>query len=603
MNKKSALVLLLMCCLAAGAIVNAQVSVSPKPAPEPEPSEYLQRNLKTAHSLINVGNYDRALDLLNALETTYGRLPEIAAELKNVYYLKKDYATLKAMIVQAMQIRPDDFDLTCQLGEIFFLTDSLDQALAVWRKASELAGVSQKNYLMLAGYYERYGFFDEAIGTFISARRILGNPLLFQDELTDIYISQRDYAAAAAEYLRGLENNAPENRQVSRRLISIMTDSDHPDQVEQVVKQALSENPDNAQLHSIMGDINVIKDSLGAAFENYKKADSLSDSKGGYLADFISVCLNAGQYEMAIKAADYYLRGHGFEPRVALLKAASLAELGAYQPALELLASLENSARDLNMKFEAVYSAGELYAFKLGDYQTAASTFTRIADFRLYANYSYRAKMRLAEVNVILGQYSQARPIIEEIIKGKAGDDLIERAFFLEAEIDFFTHDFEMAKKSFTALAMRFPLGFYVNDCLDRQALLSDAEGDTAAYLMADADRYFYSGKTDSAIIKMEQARKLKTARSAEHILFLLANYYGAGGRWDQAADAYEQYNSEFSDGLYIDRSIFNLAEIYYEKADRPEEADLLFQKLVSDFPASPLLEKARSYLNRLKSS
>jgi len=603
LNKKSALVLLLMCCLAAGAIVNAQVSVSPKPAPEPEPSEYLQRNLKTAHSLINVGNYDRALDLLNALETTYGRLPEIAAELKNVYYLKKDYATLKAMIVQAMQIRPDDFDLTCQLGEIFFLTDSLDQALAVWRKASELAGVSQKNYLMLAGYYERYGFFDEAIGTFISARRILGNPLLFQDELTDIYISQRDYAAAAAEYLRGLENNAPENRQVSRRLISIMTDSDHPDQVEQVVKQALSENPDNAQLHSIMGDINVIKDSLGAAFENYKKADSLSDSKGGYLADFISVCLNAGQYEMAIKAADYYLRGHGFEPRVALLKAASLAELGAYQPALELLASLENSARDLNMKFEAVYSAGELYAFKLGDYQTAASTFTRIADFRLYANYSYRAKMRLAEVNVILGQYSQARPIIEEIIKGKAGDDLIERAFFLEAEIDFFTHDFEMAKKSFTALAMRFPLGFYVNDCLDRQALLSDAEGDTAAYLMADADRYFYSGKTDSAIIKMEQARKLKTARSAEHILFLLANYYGAGGRWDQAADAYEQYNSEFSDGLYIDRSIFNLAEIYYEKADRPEEADLLFQKLVSDFPASPLLEKARSYLNRLKSS
>jgi tetratricopeptide (TPR) repeat protein len=169
--------------------------------------------------------------------------------------------------------------------------------------------------------------------------------------------------------------------------------------------------------------------------------------------------------------------------------------------------------------------------------------------------------------------------------------------------MDFFTYDFAKAKKDFAVLAMRFPLGFYVNDCLDRQALLSDTEGDTAAYLLADADRYFYSGKTDSAIFTMEQAHQLKNNKAAEHILFLLGNYYEAGGRWDKAAAAYEQYGSTYPDGLYIDRSIFNLAEIYYEKADRPEEADLLFQKLVSDFPASPLIEKARSYLNRLKSS
>lgn len=603
MNRKFVLLFILSCVLAGRAPINAQVSVSPKKLPATEQDDYLKRNLKTAHSLVNVGNYDRAIDLLKALEKSYGQLPQITAELKNAYYMNKDYASVRAMVLEDLRVRPEDFDLTCQLGEIYFLTDSLDQALATWQKAFQLAGKSRNNYIVLAQYYERYGYIDEAIGTYTAARRIFDDQQLFLEELADIYISQRNYAAAASEYLQRIGGNAAENRQISRRIISIMNDSDHPEQVKQAVQRALTENPDNPQLYSIMGDINVINDSLAIAFEDYKRADSLSDTRGKYLADFVSICFNANRYEMAVKAADYYLRSNASEPRVTLLKAKSLAELGAYQPALDLLASLEKGSRDMNLKFEAVYTAGELYAFKLGDYKTAAATYSRIADYRYYANYSYRAKMRLAEINVILGNYDAARPIIDEIINSNAGDKLAERAFFLGAEIDFFTYDFDKAKKSFATLPMRFPLGFYVNDCLDRQALLSDAAGDTAVYLLADADRCYYIGKTDSAIVIMEQANQLKDNKAAEHILFLLANYDEAAGYWDKAAAAYEQYNSTYPDGLYIDRSIFNLAEIYYEKADRPEEADPLFQKIVSDFPASPLIEKARSYLNRLKSS
>ena len=139
MNRKFVLLFILSCVLAGRAPINAQVSVSPKKLPATEQDDYLKRNLKTAHSLVNVGNYDRAIDLLKALEKSYGQLPQITAELKNAYYMNKDYASVRAMVLEDLRVRPEDFDLTCQLGEIYFLTDSLDQALATWQKAFQLA--------------------------------------------------------------------------------------------------------------------------------------------------------------------------------------------------------------------------------------------------------------------------------------------------------------------------------------------------------------------------------------------------------------------------------------------------------------------------------
>jgi tetratricopeptide (TPR) repeat protein len=86
-------------------------------------------------------------------------------------------------------------------------------------------------------------------------------------------------------------------------------------------------------------------------------------------------------------------------------------------------------------------------------------------------------------------------------------------------------------------------------------------------------------------------------------MLFNLGNIYEHVKNWPKAAETYGRYNDTYKDGLYIDRSIFELAIIYYENLAQPDKANALFNKLMTEFPSSPLIEKARAYLNKIKAS
>jgi len=597
-------VFLYFCC---GTDLSAQISVSPA-SPKDDISaadDYLKRNLKTVRSLRRVGNFERAKSLLLSLEKTYGRIPVIMKELKDVYRGQKDYVSLKSFILQELDTTPDSFSLVCQLGEVYFLADSLDMADSTWERAFRLAGRSERNYILLAGYYRGYGFYDEAAYVYRRAKIALGKPELFSKELSDIYVTQRNYKEAVAEYLNLLKFKTEKTRYISREIIEMVSESDYPEEIEMILVQAVRTDPDNLELYLILGDINVYNKNLIGAFESYKHADRLSDSKGMYINVFISLCYNSNEYEMTVQAVNYYLeniRGKN-TAEIELLKAQSLAEMGIYQPAFDILSRISESSKNYKLKMGAVYIAGEIYADRLNDIESAKEQFSRIADNKRRSGFTYPAMIRLAELNIMEGDFTSASGLLDKLITVKKDNDIVETAIFLQAEIAFFSYDFKKAKKEYTNLIKRHPAGFFVNDCLDRQILLTDMEEDTVLYDIADAERCARSGDYEGAIIALRFAAERNNPKASEYISFNLAYYYSKAGLWDMAVTTYENYISNFPEGQYTDRSLYNLAEIYNEKNSQPGKANELLEKLIADFPASPLIEKARLYLNTIKSS
>ena len=59
--------------------------------------------------------------------------------------------------------------------------------------------------MLLASYYRSYAFYNEAASVYRRARTMLGKPELFLKELSDIYVTQRNYKEAVAEYLNLLK--------------------------------------------------------------------------------------------------------------------------------------------------------------------------------------------------------------------------------------------------------------------------------------------------------------------------------------------------------------------------------------------------------------
>ena len=99
MKNKAGLIIVLAAFMVIvyGSVLQAQITVSPKISRDnvSQASNHLRRNIKTVRSLIKVGNFERAKELLQSLEETYGLLPAIKKEYKNIYGGQKDYPALK----------------------------------------------------------------------------------------------------------------------------------------------------------------------------------------------------------------------------------------------------------------------------------------------------------------------------------------------------------------------------------------------------------------------------------------------------------------------------------------------------------------------------
>lgn len=564
----------------------------------------LLNTMTTVRNLTKVGDYDRALTILQSLKKTYGENPEINNEIKYIYRAKKEYPTLKTMIQEEIKARPDSFDLVCQLGEAYFLSDSLDLAKLAWDKGLLLAGIFDYRYLILGSYYRSYGFYDEAAAVYRKGRIILKRPELFTNELIDIYISQRNYRDVIVEYLNKLRFEPTAAADISTQLAQLDTSVIKPAEIRQEFLKAIKANPDEANLYGLLGDIDARAGNLKEAYENYKKADKLSGSNGIFIYGFTRSCYENGKYEMVIQAANDYIpqfKEPNMLAQLKLVKAKSLAELSQYPQAFAILNELANG-NDIRWRTEAIFVLGELYETKRNQPDSAIAKFTQIAQTRTMPPQANQARMHLGEINIKRGNYTKAESWLEPLISDQTRG-MAEKAMFLLAEISFFRYDFDSATQKYSTLTGTIFNGVYVNDCLERMAFLKAAAGDSTAYYMADAYRLRYKGFPDSALIAIEKAARFINSETAEYIGIKLGEFCELTGNWQKAADSYEQYLTKYSDGLYRDQALCSAGILYYEKLKQPARADAAFNKLLSDFPLSPLIEKARAYLNKIKTS
>jgi len=597
--------------------VSAQTSLTPRISGSDSSAiaddQYLVRTLRNISNLISAGQYARAKTMLFSLEKTYGNDKRINNQKKQLYRAEKDFASLKELLLSELASRPNDFALLCQLGEAYFQFDSLTLAKETWEKAFTQVNQNDFGYMLLANYYRSYGFYEEAASVFIRGRNIMKNPSLFTGDLADIYITQRDYIKAVQEYLTSIQttNDPRMASNISRMILNIYRDSDKPDQILQVVEKAAAKDYERPEYYIILGDIYLNNKSFGQAFESYKKAESLSNAGGLYLGNFIEQCYNNRAYDIAIQAADYSLaRMDDFNQdesiefdNVALLKAKSQAELDNYQMAFATLTEVENKADNNKTQAEAIYTAGEIYADKLNDYTKAAEKFNQVFEIADGLPVSDKARIRLAEFDIKAQKFAEAKSKLDKITPPKSNTDLLERANYLAAESYFFANDYENAKNAYKKVMADYLKGFYVNDCLDRLTLLAESAGDSILHDVAKAAWYHFAGYPDSAIVVLREISHKEDSPVYEYALFYLPLYCAESNDWLAAIEAYERYLTAFPDGVYIDKALYNLAELYYEKTNQPDKADQLLNRLVSEHPYSPLIEKARAYLNKLKAS
>ena len=78
-----------------------------------------------------------------------------------------------------------------------------------------------------------------------------------------------------------------------------------------------------------------------------------------------------------------------------------------------------------------------------------------------------------------------------------------------------------------------------------------------------------------------------------ESVLFQQAEQFMATQQWQEALSGFSQYLSRFPKGYYADQAFVNLGEIFSQRQEY-DAAQAFYQRLVTEFPDSPLVNKAR---------
>jgi len=130
--------------------------------------EFLQKNPNVYQVRINIGNcykekgeFDKALEqynlVLEAVKKVKGDLKEDDASAKalaatgEIYLKKEDYETAQSYLIQAIELYPKDETLAYNIGEIYFNSGKMDEAIRYFEMATQIREDWGKPYLKL-GY-------------------------------------------------------------------------------------------------------------------------------------------------------------------------------------------------------------------------------------------------------------------------------------------------------------------------------------------------------------------------------------------------------------------------------------------------------------------
>ena len=573
----------------------------------PQSNSRLARDIGAATSMVEVGDFERALAFLDQMQKTYGPSTHIDALYKRIYAETKMYPEYEAIVQKQLAETPDNPLLLAELASIRFLLDDSGGADSLWNLALETGKESQSTYIAVAAYKLRFGDYDGAVSAYEQGRRNLGNPYLFTSNLANVYESKREYDHAVEEYLLQLEQNPNSLGIVSSHVRGLLEDSDNPEEIVATVKKGVSRFNDPEIINKLLGDLYIRLGQFDKALDTYKAIGSGKKDDGASLYEFARRCYDYRSYRAAVRAIDEYFvtsKDEALRERALLLKGRAQRALGSVEQAINILLPLFNQASDLNVRDNAGYEVGSVFAVEKEDCEQAASIWGDLLRTAHSRDIIDVARVDLASCLIKMDQLEKADSLLTAATSGMKSGAESERASFLKGEIALFTGDYDRAARIYRRLIKDSPGSDFTNNALERLMVI-EAEKNDDKY-SPDLDR-FAAGAKARAMGRFEEAAGIFSDEAfvkssiGEQALFAAALTYREADENDLAMMTLKEYVEKYPQGFYVDRALLNLGDLYLLKKETRSLARDAFNKILEDFPDGPVSEQARGRLKALE--
>ena len=214
-------------------------------------------------------------------------------------------------------------------------------------------------------------------------------------------------------------------------------------------------------------------------------------------------------------------------------------------------------------------------------------------------------KLKLGDVFVFTGKFNKALIYFSQVQTSIKNHPLAQQARFKVAQTSCFKNDFKWALAQLKVLKAS-TTQLTANDALDLFLIISDNQSKdslpSGLALYAKADLLAYQNKNNIAIDSLHSVLiKFKGQQIEDEALYKQAILFKKTLQFEKAITNYVKIIALDPEGILVDDSLYQLAELYKNQLNNSEKASEYYQKIIFEHPSSIYLVDARKKYRLLR--
>lgn len=526
--------------------------------------------------------------------------PEAEKAIKKL--IKQYPETAKYKLAQARLYKEQG-----QLAEAAKVYEQLISTLP--KEESEIRAIANDLYQMQE--------YDVAATVFLQGRKLLGNEQIFTFELLSLYRFKKDKNNLILEFLNALSTMPQMLPQAETVLAALFENNADYLNLQNALFKRMQKDPQNESYAKLLIWQFLQQQEYEMALRQLIAQDKRTKDNGRILFENAQIFTANKAYETAIKAYTYLLtKGRDNEyflsARLGLADAKYQLLLSGKndQAEITVLANeyrtiLEEYGQNRNTLF-ALRKLASIEAYYLHHLQKATETLeTALKITDLSASETGELKLELADLYVLSQEPWEALLRYGQVAEKFENQTIGNEAKFRSARLSFYQGNFTYAKSQLDVLKASTEQ-LIANDAMDLSLLLTDhletAKDTLALKMYAAAEWMQFRGLSKPAMAKLDSITVLYPENMLhDEILMSKSKIYIQDKAYTEAVPLLKQLIANPQTNNLTDDAVFLLAGLYEDQLNDPEQAKILYQKLITEFPGSMFTAEARKHYRKLR--
>ncbi|MBL7718513.1 MAG: tetratricopeptide repeat protein [Flavipsychrobacter sp.] len=581
----------------------------------PAPAGAQGGDLQKARHLALDKKYPEAIELYERL---YAAEPN--AELFEEYFdalLKaKKYKDAEKLLPRApVQERLKAVELINQ-GRIELAQGKTKRANDLFDQALGLITGDEMITIRMVNLFQRMELDDYSVQTYERARSILNNPYFYGEQLARLYAKKGELEKAVVTFIQSSPWQQGGLESTKATLLELVgNDAKAMQQLQKALIKKINEQPNNANYVELLTWLYTHKNDWEGALVQVQAVDQRNREEGLRLMEFARIARKERRYEVATKAYDAVLE-KGTEKQFYTTAGSEKLSM-QFQQLQENPAYTEPDVARLSAAYEAfLKDVPHYYATETArEYATLLALYANepqkgidvlqlvISQPHVRKDISGMAKLQMGDYQVLLGNIWEASLLYSQVDKANREDMLGEEARFRNAKLSYYRGDFTWAQGQLKVLKAS-TSELIANDALSLSVLITENSKDSntdALARFAYADLLLFQNKDKEAAALLDSISEAFPKHSLQDdILMLHARIADKHRDYARALTYYEKVVNKYGTDVLGDDAIFQSAQLYDVKLNKPEDARRYYEDLIVRYPGSTYVQTARKRLKEL---